>query len=183
MTILVKPCLHCQGKFSLFALRFREGVGKQCRSPKDLVPQGGFDITAAHFSRHCVWQVYIIKRHDASRHNCGDSTTADVIFIFFCFLCSGDRPSPPLTPLHDRRTTIALTQAVVQSEPDRDRGELSGVVRGRRGGQTKAQAGQLGRSDESCGWESVRLFNYVDITKCFLVVFLCVSSVRTFILN
>lgn len=39
------------------------------------------------------------------------------------------------------------------------------------------------KSNKSCGWEWVRLFSCVNILRCFLVVLLCVSSVRTFFLN
>lgn len=49
-------------------------------------------------------------------------------------------------------------------------------------GAQRRQAGS-DQGEQICGWEWVRLFCYVDITRCFLVMLLCVSSVRTFFLN
>lgn len=64
-----------------------------------------------------------------------------------------------------------------------EEGGSPALIVGGRGEQATAQAGEGRHSDTSCGWEWVGLFSCVDILRCFLVVLLCVSSVRTFFLN
>lgn len=104
---------------------------------------------------------------------CNDSGT--VTEVASCLLCSSDDPSPPLTLRRDPCATIALTQAVVQRRVQGEAGG-NGVT------QSRPQHREVKR-EQRCGRERVGLLSCVDIMRCFLVVLLCVRSVRTFFLN
>jgi len=76
MTILVKPCLHCLGKFSLLIkqarlVRINESSAVVKTNPVALqIPPAGFNITAAGYPMP-VYNFYIIDFHQmvAGRRN------------------------------------------------------------------------------------------------------------------
>lgn len=119
MTILVKPCLHCQGKFSLL-IKQASSLQDQWEHLKAVLSfEQSLLLCRVAFTSSIQCQLVIFIPSSVIRRYLVDVTTSFVRQRHrhrCCFLCSGDDPSPLLTLMCDQCTTIALTQAVVQRE-------------------------------------------------------------------
>lgn len=96
-----------------------------------------------------------------------DSFVCNITDVSFCFLCSKGRRLSNFDPANMSRVHNCLN--------------TSCGTEGTPGWYEQEHREVKGPSDQCVGVG--RVFRYVDIKRCFLVMLLCVSSVRTFFLN